>query len=460
MSDEESIVVRPKTHAPKGAIELPAELPPPVETDDPIGPGPAQEPVVPEVLSKAEERYRASNDEGPPKKVVTRSPMTKETSVVPVEVQADALWGFLEALDRIADDKSTAPILAGIKLTFEPGENPKLLLEATNTCIWAAAGLKAWGGGQGFKAILPRKRAINIVKELRGSYATLMIGMDDERIHIGDFSFPFHGVVDHFPRQPTLEDAAVSVVLPTGQLEDIPLRIYPAVNVSSVSYKGAQHVYLDFENKVAVATDGNRMHLLAIPMMHVEYEQGWKADQPKGVQVPVEVFRYLGAVESRDWTGFRAGPTKVMAGHDDFGLIADTGGGKFPDWKKVVPIWPGEWVVSRELLLEKLQEASFLLEHNTNPGVTLAFDQHSGTVAIASKSAEGDAFETTLEVKANGTVTPFSKTVIDATYLYDAVNACRGTMVRIGIGGKHDPTTYKGEDNAFTAVIMPMRNPE
>ena len=457
MPDETNLVVRKKTRAPKGVIELPEISPPPPEWEEDEGPGPARREPSAEVLSKAEQRYRESNEQTPPEVVITSAPMTKNSLVTPIEVEAKTLWGFLEALECITVEKSEYPILAGVKMRFIPGDEPRLLVEANNKKVWAAASLKAWGGNEEFAAVLPLQRAISVIKRLASKYSTITVGLDRERIHVGNFSFPFFGKVEHFPKKPRLEDHLVSVTWSTLYATQILERVLPAVDESDASYdRNLCGVFIDLESRAAVATNGKRMHVLELPLMKVEIDKRWK-DAPTGVRLPLDVYRYIQAVEDRDWTGFRLGDTKVMIGSEDFGLVCNRLEGSFPDWSKAVTEWPGQWVVDRDVFLSAVKEASLLLLGKDEPGICLGFDLRAGSIAIVSSSVEGGRFERILKAKPSGKLLSFVTVTINPVFLLDAVDACRGSSLRIGVARENDQVTFRGDDNCFVAAIASMR---
>ena len=294
---------------------------------------------------------------------------------------------------------------------------------------------------------------------MAAQYSTVSIGLDEEKIHIGNFSFPCWGHAKDFPKKPQLEEELISLSFATSYASEIPRRvgIATATDKDKDARIGLSGVYLDFENRAAVGTNGSRMHILELPMMHVEYEAKWKNDVA-GVQVPLEVYRYIKAVEDREWTGMRVGASKVMVGHEDFGLIAEYPKRDFPDWKKAVQQWPGHWVLDREVFLSAVKEASLLLVRGeSTPILNLAFDQNSKNIAVVSHSETGERFERVLEASPSGRLVSFVSLRLNSIYVLDALDACQGTSLRIGVARDTDQVTFRGDDNCFTGVVMPVR---
>lgn len=435
-------------------IELPAETPEQVEYEEPIGPGPAEVPIDPEVLSGAEQKYRKVNM--PPESVVTRTPMIKETLVTPVDVEAKTFWGFLEALGCIASPSPEYPITGGIKMKFYPGDDARLVLEANNQRVWAAASMKASGGDEAFEAVLPLQRTKNVIKRLSQSYSKITIGLGKDKIHIGNFSFPFYGRADHFPGKPRLDEALLSVSFATTYAKEIPERVFPAASAESedIYGRGTTGVFIDLQRHVAVGTNSHRMHVLKLPLMHVEIEKQWK-DIPQGVQIPIEVYQYLAAVEDREYTGFRLGRNKIMIGHADFGLITEPQNECFPEWEDATKLWPGSWSVGREVFLDAVKEASLILGAEEEPYIDFAFDLNGRSIAVVSASNGGARFERVVEASPSGDLVSFITVRLNAVYALDAIDACRGTTLRLGVARSMDYVTFRGDDNNFTGIVMP-----
>ena len=455
MTDIKTLVVRKPTRAPKGVIELPRESPPVFEEDVRLGPGPATEVITPEVISESRRKYEESKKARPPDQAIDSAPLMRNSIVAPVELNAKTFWGLLEALSRITVENPDYPILSGVKVRFLSGDDPKMIFEAFNGEVWAAASMPAAGGREAFEAVLPLARTISILKLLSHEYSTIEVGLGREKIYVGSFGFPCWGHPSDFPKSPSLEPVEASVALSTAYVFDIPRRVGAAV--MHEGEKGVRDhcgMFLDLEKRVAVGTNGSRMHLLELPMMQVEVEGG---KMPPGLYISSDVFRYMQAVESREWTGFRVEKTRLMVGSEDFGLIAPISLNRFLGWEQAVPVWQGAWQLSRDVLLSSLKEASLIPFVDEVRTVDLAFDLHSRKVTIISDAPSGDAFRKDLAAKAEGHLLPFLRVTANVVYLLDAIDACSGSSIRIGVGRELDPMTIQGDDNCFKAVIMPVR---
>lgn len=449
MSDELYTALTIRKRA-TGGTPLPDETPPPPDCEDDIGPGPV------EIVTREEELHEEYVNAPPPIRVIDRLMVTKPSIVVPIEVNAKALWGFLEALRNVTGGGTDYPILSGVKMSFIPGEDGVLLLEATNRTSWAAASLKAEGGQQPFEAVLPLQRAINVIKLLSTSYSTVSIGMDERRIHVGDHSFPFGGKIAHFPKKPELKSPQASLVFNTNYLTEIPERVLPAVDGVDGSRVNLNGVYIDLQKKAAVGSNGNRMHALLLPQMHIEEERS-DADLPDGIRIPIEIYRYMAAVEDRDWTGLRICEDRVMVGHEDFGAVAMLSKVHYPDWEKAFPVWPGSWTVSSQEFMDATKEGSLLLNPRGREGMSFRFSTMNELVIVSSESPNGDTFERHIGASYTGKVPGDVTVSLNASYVLDALDACMGDSVRIGIGGELEPVTFQGDGNAFKATIMPIR---
>ncbi len=253
----------------------------------------------------------------------------------------------------------------------------------------------------------------------------------------------------------------LSVVFSTAYAREIPERVFPAAATAEQDPygRGITGVFLDLQKNAAVGTNSHRMHVLQLPMMGVEVEKEWK-DVPRGVQVPLEVYQYLAAVEDREYTGFRLGHDKIMVGHNDFGLITEPQNLNFPNWDGAMPEWPGRWTADRETFLAAVKEASLILGDEPVPYIDFAFDLNAKNVTVVSTGSSGDRFERTVEARPSGKLMSFVTIRLNAVYTLDAIDACRGSSIRIGLGREMDQITFRGDDDYFTGIVMPRKRDE
>ena len=442
----------PRTTRASHSIDLPKEMPevPTITPDAIFERGP-------ELVSKEEKRIEEEEKhEAPPPKVIFEStPMVKNSVVVPVEVDGESLQDFLQALSKVAGhDCSSLPILEAAKMTYGGGE---LELEATDLNLWAIVKLKAFGGDQAFQAMLPIARALNIIKRLRTSYNLVKIAMDENNIHFGNYSFPPPGKVEDYPRRPVVMREEALCALPAHYFEEILDRVAPAVS-DDVTRQNLCGINLDFEHKVAVATDGHRLHKFKLEQVYVDRLDSLRS--APNVTLSSSFFRFVGAVAGRDWVGLKVSDKQVSAAGEGYAAIMKPVDAAFPPWQQIVPKYKGYWVIDRKDLIDAVKDAQGLCGKEKDKGLTIQVDGITERIMVMAKGPDGERFERRLAGRFNDgpSVLTFG---VNPKYLMDAIMSCTGGLIRLAFSKEKDaelsPMTIRGESNDFEAIVTPMR---
>lgn len=427
------------------AIRLPDETPPPPETP-PVDIEP--KPTV-EQISKNELRLltEAGSDAPVPSQILDSVPMVKPSLVVPVQASAHMLQDFLDCLAPIAR-RSDVPIMRNARMSYTEGE---LLLEATDGRTWALVRLKAQGGTDGFECVLPLSRARNVVRRILARYATVSIGVDASNIHLGNYSFPHGGSIREYPARPPLLAEELKVALPSCYLGEILRRLGPVVDPDHPR-TGLRGIHLDFNEGLAVATDGHRLHLLALPELKIATRTPNRT-QPS-VTLPCEFFRFLQATVDNEFIGLVVNQQLVTAAGHDYGILVRPLEDGFVSWRQVMPHQDGVWLVEKQGLLEILRDAQSLGAAE----VLLAVDSIGERIVLRARGDDA-AYETTIPARRRGGPSVV-RVALDPSYLRDAVEAVEGGLVRLGFdadGSDIAPITVRGADDELVAVVMPIR---
>lgn len=433
---------------PSNAIRLPSEMPPP---PDPPAADVEPKPTAEEISKNELRLFDEAKKEAPvPDQLLDSAPMVKPSLVVPVQVSAEMLQDFLDCLSPITRD-SDVPILRNVRMSYREGE---LLLEATDGRIWALVRLKATGGTDGFECVLPLQRARNVIRRIGARYATASIGVDLANIHLGNYSFPHGGSIREYPPRPPLMPEELKVALPACYVSSILKRLCPAVDPDH-SRPNLRGVHLDFNDGLAIATDGHRLHMLALGELKLATRTPNRT--PPSVTLTVEFFRFLQSVVERDWVGLIVNQRLVTAAGDDYGILAQPLEEGFVQWRQVLPDHDGFWIVDKEALLQPIRDAQSLGAAQ----LVVAVDT-IGEKLIVRTRGDGATYETTLTARRRGGAAAVRVT-LQPRYLREAVEATGGGgLVRLGFdedGSELSPVTVRGEDDEFIAVIMPIRNP-
>jgi DNA polymerase III sliding clamp (beta) subunit (PCNA family) len=429
---------------PPDPIRLPAETPPPPAE---LPPEVEAAPTV-EQISKNELRLMEESKNGPPPdRVLEAAPMIKPSLVAPVHLNGKMFQDFLDAFSSVAAERAAIPIMRNVLLTYSEGE---LRLEATDNHLWAIAKMKAQGGSDGFECVLPLKRARNIVRRMLESYPVVSIGVDAEHIHIGHYSFPHGGNIRDYPKRPVLLPEELKAALPAHYIECILERLVGAIDRGH-DEPALRGVHLDFEEGVAVATDGRRVHVQNLAEMEIVTRQRYR--KRPGITLSIEFFEFLRAVVDQRWVPLIVNEKMVTAAGEDFGLLAKPLEGTCPNWRQAIPRYAGCWIVDKITFVETIRDAQPV----GGDRLELAVDSIGEQLIVTTTAPGRGMYRRALPARRMGGP-PAIRCRVNPQFLRYAVESTEGCLVRLGFDAncpEQSAISIRGEKDDFLAVIMP-----
>jgi DNA polymerase III sliding clamp (beta) subunit (PCNA family) len=457
MSNAETALVRvqhdEKPSGPSWAIPLPEHnLPPSPEIDEDEA---IPHPDV-EIISAEEERHREQlKDPPPPETILEATPPVRPSMVPLIEADAELLLGFLAAAELPSLEDGTPPVAGLAKMSFFPAngsDKPRLFLEAANASVWMGVSMSVHGGGADeHSSVLPIQRAIGVLRRIRTQYNSVYIGMEKEQINFGAYSIPYGGLLENFPNRPPVLIGEVRVAFPAFYVEQVLSKLLPAIG-HDISKPQMTGIILDISSRVALSTDGYRMHLVKMPRIPVDTKPGMS---PPMVTVPPIFFKVLAAVVDREWAAVEIGEKQIVAGGSDYAVIAKTVMEGL-DWRKAVPGYKGYWVVDKTSLVGVLTDAMAVAGEGE---VQLNIDALSEKLMVTAKGLDGDRFQKPITAKRfDGPARVCI--VVNPRYMLDAAASCAGGLIQLLFDdGKDDksmaPMMVRGDDEEFLAVIAP-----
>jgi hypothetical protein len=395
--------------------------------------------------------------------------------VAGAEVDCSVLLGFLNAFEEVSARDCFNPILSAAKIAYEADPPARLLVEAFGTNLWAMASLDAVAKGvEGFVALVPIRRAVNVLKALQDRADEVVVGVDHMGVGMGPYRVPFAGKVADFPVAPAIRDWEVRAALPATYLDEICDRILPVQRAPTEP--ALRGVMLHFEVVrtreaerlmcVALASDGRRLHCLTLPQMAVETR--FESARPPAVVVSESFFRYLKIMVNREWAALEISEEQILGRGQDFVIAAkatmrgQTMLEEATHWRNVALDYPGHWMVDKAELVQLLQEAK--QEVGPDAAVRLQFDALTSELVVSAESDEGD-FADSMSGHRVDDCPAVVDVYLDGHYLSDAIRACRGGLIRFGFPAsladqRLEHAVIKGEDDRFKAVIAPLRDDE
>lgn len=355
-----------------------------------------------------------------------------------IEVEAEVLFGFLAAFETaLALGESILPI-ATVKVTVK---QDLLVLECDLGATRGLASIKPVAplpGDQEVHAVVALEHILNVTRMMLTRFRRVYVGVTATGVAIGTMTVPFACEVDAFPPRAILHDADVKAAMPSVYLEDIIERVAFARR-ANLQQRHIRGVLVDIADRTFVATDNYRMHVLTLPNLPVESTRGRL--RPLPIAVPESFFQYLRAVANKQWVCFEISEQQISSMHQDYWAMAHGLGTSLRNWRDVVPKVGGFWAIEREAMLNALirardYELNVTLELRSN--AQLLTTEAGGRITFHGRRY-GEA--------------PESNFSVPGDYLYDAVSATRGGLVRIFPGGPGGSFIVRGDDNDFMAVI-------
>ena len=421
-----------------------------------------------EVITATEERQAKQVEKRAPKptKCFESERALSDRLVLGIELDAEVLFGFLAAVEKITPADKAYPILSSVRLTHEVGD-AKLVIEAASNALWTAVAVTGVPHGDvGFSVMAPALQAKNVVNLMRQDFKTLPLGISDGGLWIGAHRLAYGGKPEDFPSRPLLRPWEARAAVPAFYFDEICSRVLTAASVDPTK-QGLHGVLLDFslaEDRsvicTAVGSDGGRMHILELPRMKI---QARGAATPPSVMIGEQFFRYLRTVANREWTALEVSETQANAYGTDYQAVAEVtlkGNAATPGlmkWRSANVEHRGCWAVDRHELERLLKLA---LAPGADTGIDVHLDATSEQLTVMSyDQGHRHALPSIGARRFDGPVTV--KVHVNGQFLLEAVLACKTGLVQLGFAQtpelqRTSPVTIRGEEDLFKAVVMPL----
>jgi DNA polymerase-3 subunit beta len=365
-----------------------------------------------------------------------------------------ALGKALDFVSRVAQKRTTIPILANLRLTAS-GE--KLTLAATDLDLEAHTALEADITAPGDLTV-PAATFAEIVRKLAADAVTLEFDAVTSRLVIRAGRAKFHLATLPSSDFPTLEKGEIThrFTLPAEGLARAIKKTSFAISTEKTRYYlNGIYFHADETELRLVATDGHRLARIAAPLPD-------GIESSFGVIVPrlacVEIQRLAEAAAKDDKAGaphvdIELSNTKIMVRSGETTILSKLIDGSFPDYTRVIPtqnvnialVSCGETASAAERVStvssERGKAVKLVFE-----GPTLALSVANPDVGSAAEEVESDYSGAHIEIGFN------------SRYLADALSALDGDNARIELNDSQSPTILRTATDAdLLIVLMPMR---
>lgn len=353
----------------------------------------------------------------------------------------------LQAVAGIVERRHTLPILSNVLIQIsETG----LSFVATDLEIQITATAVNNGNCENNAITVSAKKLQDIVRALPDNAEISFDGKESRlQLKAGKSQFNLQTLpANDFPKLALSDEEVSEISLPQSTLRHLFNQVQYAMAQQDIRYylNGLLMVFEPGMIKV-IATDGHRLSLASMEVPSIQ--QTAEAILPR--KTVIELIKLLADVD--DEVTIRLGKNLVTFSFGSINLVSKVIEGKFPDYKKVVPInYQNHVLLDRLSLLRAMQRAA-ILSNEKFRGVRMVLTQNSLRV-ICNNTEQEEAEE---EIEINYTNDPLD-IGFNVTYMLDVLNNINSSEVDCSFGDANSSCliTVPGDDR-FKYVVMPMR---
>ncbi|KAF0283952.1 DNA polymerase III subunit beta [Spiribacter roseus] len=362
------------------------------------------------------------------------------------QIERATLLRPLQAIIGVVERRQTLPILANVLIEKT---DDRLCLTATDLEVELKTDTPLEGGQPG-QVTVPARKLMDIVRNLPDD-AVVNLRQEQERIVVkaGPSRFSLATLpAEDFPTADDVEPAQ-RFSLPQSQLKWLIEKSHFAMALQDVRYY-LNGLLLELEPRQlrAVATDGHRLALAAVPSTEEAVETTQVIVPRKGIQ---EMLRLLD--DDEEPVELDLGPGHIQVTLSGIRFTSKLIDGRFPDYQRVIPAEEGSFaVVDRETLRKALVRAS-ILSNEKYRGVRFGFE--ADQLRIQSNNPEQEEAEEQVPASFNGEAMEIG---FNASYMLDALAAIDENTVQLYVRDANSSALILGETlRDARYVVMPMR---
>ena len=361
-----------------------------------------------------------------------------------LQVTQENLSKAISTVARVANNRSTLPILANILLRTE---NNRLSIAATNLdiAITQYIGSKIQETGA---ITVPARLMQEFVSSLPSSALTLELA--DNKLHIttDQYKSTINGTsADDFPVMPAISGGSTLTMDAQAFKKALGEVVFAAGADDARPVLTGVYFHTNDNQTVAVATDSYRL---------AEYKLG-KNKAAVNFLVPAsaasDLLRIISDADKELTIHHDDQQVRFQVG--DVTLVARLIEGNYPDYRKLIPTKFATIARIARTDLLNIAKVSSLFARESAGSITIKVDKAAGEVsinAIASQLGENTAV-------AKAGITGSGDVTLNSRYLIEALNAFDAEEVEFCFNGKLEPCILRstGQPN-YLHLIMPLRS--
>ena len=363
-----------------------------------------------------------------------------------LQVTQENLNRALSSVARVANSRGTLPILANVLIKVS---NNRLSLSATNLDIAITHFIGAKVSEEG-SITVPARLMQDFVSSLPGG--VIELDLQDTKLHVttDQYQSVVNGIVaDDFPVMPAISDA-------DGKSWKIKGAAFKKA-LQQVAFAASSDETRPVLTAVLLQTHDGNLYMAATDSYRLAEKQIGSNDQEIQILVPAsamhDLLRVLG--DNDDEITITYDDQQALFQANDVELVTRLIDGKYPDYKKLIPVTFATKATLKRADLINVTKVSSLFARESAGSVTIEIDEKAGELSIrsvASQLGENTA-KATAKATGSGSIT------LNSRYLLDALSVMSGDEVTFGFNGKleatliHDPASPD-----YKHVIMPLKS--
>ncbi len=361
-----------------------------------------------------------------------------------LKVTQENLAGALNTVARVANTRSTLPILSNILLKTN---NHRLSVAATNLDVAITKQLGAKISTDG-SITIPARLMQDFVTSLPSSVVELEQKDNKLEVTTEKYHSTINGVsAEDFPVMPAISKGQ-KWTLPAKQLKQALQQVIGAASADEARpVLTGIYLHNPAGQLTLAATDSYRLA-----------EKNLGASKEKvSLLIPAtamqELLRIIG--DNSEEVTITSDDQQALFKVDDTELVARLIEGQYPDYKKLIPQKFAVTATLKRSDFLNITKVSSLFARESGGSVTIDVDEKAGQVSITSIASQ--LGENTAEADAQ--VTGSGQITLNSRFLLDGLGAFSSEEVTIGFNGKLEPCVLKDSAKKdYLHVIMPLKS--
>jgi DNA polymerase-3 subunit beta len=361
-----------------------------------------------------------------------------------LQVTQENLNRALGTVARVANARGTLPVLANVLIKTV---NNRLSVAATNLDIAITQYIGAKVAEEG-SITVPARLMQDFVSSLPAGVIDLKL--DDYKLHIAtdQYQSVINGVsAEEFPVMPAIGDGNHWTVAGPILKKSLQQVVIAASTDEARPVLTGVYLHASDGKLYMAATDSYRL---------AEKELGAHAEAIE-LLVPVSAMQDLLRIvnDFEEDVHVTSDDQQVLFRVGDVELVARLIEGRYPDYRKLVPVKFATSATLKRADLLNVTKVSSLFARESAGSITINVDEASQEVSI--RSVASQLGENT--AKASAKVTGTGDITLNSRYLLDALHALSGEDVDLCFNGKLEPSVIRDPAASdYTHIIMPLKS--